>query len=129
MIYRILADGVLVAHFGFALFAVLGGLLVMRYPRVLRFHFPVLLWAVMVEWADLTCPLTPLEDFLRRRGGEAGYSDGFLEHWVAQLLYPENLTLELRYALGLVLITVNLVVYGLVILDRRRRAATACAKK
>jgi hypothetical protein len=125
MIYRMLADGVLVVHFAFALFAALGGLLVLRYPRALRLHLPVLLWAVVVEWADWTCPLTPLENFLRRLGGEAGYSGGFVEHLVSQVLYPENLTLELRYVLGLLLIAVNLGIYGLVIFDRRRRAATA----
>jgi hypothetical protein len=123
MIYRMLADGVLVAHFAFALFAALGGLLVLRHPRAVRLHLPVLLWAVIVEWADWTCPLTPLENFLRHLGGEAGYSGGFVEHFVSQVLYPENLTLELRYVLGLFLISVNLAIYGFVILDRRRRAA------
>jgi hypothetical protein len=125
MIYRMLADGVLIAHFAFALFAALGGLLVLRHPQAMRLHLPVLLWAVIVQWADWTCPLTPLENFLRHVGGEAGYSGGFVEHVVSQVLYPENLTLELRYVLGLLLITVNLAIYGFVILNRRRAARTA----
>ncbi|MDB5771326.1 MAG: putative rane protein, partial [Burkholderia sp.] len=52
MIYRVLADAVLLAHLAFALYAVLGGILVLRYPRTVRLHLPVLLWAIIVEWAN-----------------------------------------------------------------------------
>ena len=74
----------------------------------------------MIEWADWVCPLTPLENFLRERGGEAGYARGFVEHYVALLLYPENLTIELRYLLGLGLVVANLIIYGYVFLARRQ---------
>jgi hypothetical protein len=122
MIYRVLADAVLIAHLAFALYAVLGGILVLRYPRTVRLHLPVLLWAIIVEWANWTCPLTPLENHLRLMGGEAGYSGGFIEHMISLVLYPESLTLELRYILGSVLITVNLAIYGYVVFGKRRRA-------
>jgi hypothetical protein len=122
MIYRVLADAVLIAHLAFALYAVLGGILVLRYPRTVRLHLPVLLWAIIVEWANWTCPLTPLENHLRLMGGEAGYSGGFIEHMISLVLYPEILTLELRYILGSVLITVNLAIYGYMVFGKRRRA-------
>jgi hypothetical protein len=122
MVYRVLADAVLIAHLAFALYAVLGGILVLRYPRTVRLHLPVLLWAIIVEWANWTCPLTPLENHLRLMGGEAGYSGGFIEHLISLVLYPESLTLELRYILGSVLITVNLAIYGYVVFGKRRRA-------
>ena len=121
MIYRIAADCVLLLHLAFTLFAVLGGLLVLRRPSLLWLHLGAVFWGVVIEWADWICPLTPLENFLRERGGEAGYAGGFIEHYVVRFLYPESLTIELRYLLGGGLIAVNLLIYGYVFLARRRK--------
>ncbi|HIJ90525.1 MAG: DUF2784 domain-containing protein [Desulfobulbaceae bacterium] len=121
MIYRIAADCILLLHLAFTLFAVLGGLLVLRRPGLVRLHLAAVFWGVVIEWADWICPLTPLEIFLRQRGGEAGYTGGFIEHYVAMILYPENLTIELRYLLGLGLVAANLIIYGYVFLIRRRK--------
>jgi hypothetical protein len=121
MLYRIAADSILLFHLAFTLFAVLGGLLVLRRPALLRLHLGAVLWGVVIELADWICPLTPLENFLRERGGEEGYAGGFIEHYVARFLYPENLTIELRYLLGGGLIAVNLLIYGYIFLARRRR--------
>lgn len=120
MTYRFLADLVLFLHAAFVAFALFGGLGVRRYPRLLWLHLPALLWGVAVQWADWICPLTPLENHLRRLGGEAGYAGGFIEHLLSKLLYPEFLTLELRYALGLILVAVNVLVYARVIGKRIR---------
>ncbi|MFH2124220.1 MAG: DUF2784 domain-containing protein [Pseudomonadota bacterium] len=120
MIYRIAADAILLLHLSFTLFTILGGLLVLRRPSLLGVHLAAVFWGVVIEWADWICPLTPLEKLLRERGGEAGYAGGFIEHYVTLLLYPDNLTIELRYLLGMALITVNLIIYGYVFLARRR---------
>ena len=127
MLYRLLADLVLVLHLAFALFALFGGVLILRYPKLLRIHLPALLWGVAVQWADWICPLTPLENYLRRLGGEAGYPGGFVEYFVLKVLYPENLSLDLRYALGLALIVVNAAVYLYVVIIQRLRARNARA--
>jgi len=111
MVYRLLADLVLVLHLAFVVFALFGGLLALRRPAVLWLHLPALLWGVVVQWADWICPLTPLENHLRVLGGESGYAGGFIEHWLQKLLYPDNLTLELRYVIGLALLAVNAAVY------------------
>jgi len=121
MIYRIAADCVLLLHLAFTLFAVLGGLLVLRRPSLLWLHLGAVFWGVVIELADWICPLTPLENFLRERGGEAGYAGGFIEHYVDLFLYPENLPVKLRYLLGLGLVAVNLIIYGYVFLARRRK--------
>ncbi|MBU2537313.1 MAG: DUF2784 domain-containing protein [Proteobacteria bacterium] len=121
MIYRIGADAILLLHLAFTLFTVLGGLLVLRRPSLLWVHLIAVLWGVVIEWADWICPLTPLENALRVRGGEAGYSGGFIEHYVSLVLYPENLTIELRYLLGMGLVAVNLIIYGYIFLMRRRK--------
>lgn len=119
MPYRLLADLVLTLHFAFVAFALFGGLLVLRRPRIAWLHLPVLAWGVLVQWADWICPLTPLENHFRMRGGEAGYESGFIEHYLTLLLYPDNLTLELRYILGTVLLIVNVAIYACLILRKR----------
>lgn len=125
MISRIAADCVLLLHLAFTLFAVLGGLLVLRRPSLLWLHLGAVFWGVVIELADWICPLTPLENFLRERGGEAGYAGGFIEHYIGLILYPENLTIELRYLLGLGLVAVNLLIYGYIFWIRRRRKPLA----
>lgn len=119
MLYAILADIVLIFHFAFVAFALFGGLLVLRFPRAWCLHLPALFWGIAVEWADWICPLTPLENALRLRAGQAGYDNGFVEYWIAAILYPLNLTPGLRYLLGLVLLALNAAVYARVLSVRR----------
>ena len=120
MNYILLANLVLVAHLAFVVFALLGGVLVLRYRKVLWLHLPALAWGVFVEWSGRVCPLTPLENHFLRLGGEAGYTGGFIEHLVARVLYPDDLTPGLRYVLAALLIAVNVTVYSFVIVRRRR---------
>lgn len=120
MLYRLLADLVVVVHFGFVLFVVLGGLLALRWPRAAWLHLPAALWGAGIEFAAGICPLTPLENHLRRLGGEAGYSGGFVEHYVLPVLYPDGLTRGVQLGLGVFVLLLNLAVY--VIVWRRRNA-------
>lgn len=126
MLFRGLADLVLVAHMAFVLFVVLGGLLALRRPWMARVHLPVALYGAAVEYVGFTCPLTPLEVWLRRRGGAAGYEGGFIEHYVTAALYPAGLTREMQVVLGTGLLVVNAVVYAVVL--RRRRAVVRRAR-
>ena len=121
MLYQFLADAVVVLHLGFVAFVVLGGLLALRWPHAAWMHLPAAVWGAWVEFAGWICPLTPLENWLRRQsGGGAGYSAGFVEHYVIPVLYPAALTRELQWALGGIVVAVNVAVYG-VILWRARR--------
>jgi Protein of Unknown function (DUF2784) len=119
MLYRVLADAVLVAHFAFALFALLGGTLALRWRRAAWLHIPTFAWGVLVQLANWECPLTPLENYFRRLGGEAGYAGGFVEHYVSAFLYPEHITPAFRFVLGLFLLFTNLVAYSFVIYSAR----------
>ncbi|HEX2717671.1 MAG TPA: DUF2784 domain-containing protein [Gemmatimonadaceae bacterium] len=119
MIFRILADAVLVAHFGFVLFVVLGGLLALRWPRVAWVHVPVALYGALIELVGFVCPLTPLENHFRRLGGEAGYAGGFIDHYITPTLYPEGLARDAQLVLGVSVLALNVAVYG--IWWRRRR--------
>ncbi|SCV01977.1 conserved membrane hypothetical protein [Cupriavidus necator] len=116
-----LADLVLIVHALFILFVVAGGLLLFRWPRVAWLHLPAAVWGVAVEWMGWFCPLTPLENLLRRAAGQAGYSGGFIQHYLLPLIYPAGLTPAVQLWLGLVVLVVNVVVYAL--WWRRRRAA------
>ena len=84
----LLADLLVLFHATFVLFVVAGGLLVLKWPRLAWLHIPCALWGVLIEFGGWICPLTPLENTLRQRAGEAGYSGGFVEHYVLHVLYP-----------------------------------------
>lgn len=120
MIYRSLADLVLVVHLAFVLFVVLGGLLVLRWRWVALLHVPAAIWGILIEYTGGICPLTPLENSLRRLGGEAGYAGGFIQHYIQPVLYPSGLTRGTQIVLGSLALLVNLVAYGLVIARSRR---------
>ena len=122
MLDRFFADAVVVFHLLFIAFAVAGGLLVLHWRRLVWLHLPVVAWAVLVEVMSWPCPLTPLENHFRRRGGEAGYPGGFVEHYIWPVIYPEGLTDRTQFFIGGFVFVVNVAAYG-VILGRRRRAA------
>jgi hypothetical protein len=111
MSYRLLADLVLVVHAAFVVFVMLGGLAVLRWPRLAWVHLPAAIWGAGIEFAGGICPLTPLENHWRRLAGEQGYAGGFVEHYVMAALYPEGLTRGLQIALGLAVLAVNAAVY------------------
>jgi hypothetical protein len=111
-LYGFLADLVVGLHFLFVLFVVFGGLLVLRWLRVAYLHVPAAIWGAVIEFAGWVCPLTPLENWLRGQTGSAGYSGGFIEHYILPVLYPSALTRGVQVLLGLAVITVNLAVYA-----------------
>lgn len=118
MIHRLLADAVVVLHFGFILFVAAGGLLVLRWPRLMWLHLPAAGWGSLIEFFGWICPLTPLENRLRVLGGEAGYPGGFIETYLTPAIYPEGLTYRHQVLLGIAVVAVNSLFYG--ILARRR---------
>jgi len=118
---RFLADAVVLLHLGFVLFAIGGGLLLTRWPRIAWLHLPALAWGVLLEFNGWICPLTPLENALRLRAGQAGYAGGFVEHYLLPLLYPAGLTVSLQWGLGTALLLFNALVYGAWWWRRRRR--------
>ena len=111
MLARFLADLVLILHLLFVAFVVLGGLLALRYRWAPWLHVPCLAWGATVEFTGWICPLTPLENQLRRAGGEAGYSGSFIEHYLLPVLYPDALTRDTQFVLGAALVLINAVVY------------------
>lgn len=121
-----MADAVVLVHLGFILFVLFGGLLALRWPRAAWLHIPAAAWGAAVELGGRVCPLTPLENSLRRASGAAGYPGGFVEHYVIPLIYPGALTRELQLILGAGVILLNVGVYVFVWRKwRTRRTLTA----
>lgn len=118
--YRILADTVMLVHFAFVAFVVFGGLLVLKWRKVAWLHVPLLLYGATLELVGWVCPLTPLEQDLRRAAGGAGYEGGFIDHYLVPVIYPEGLTRPIQIALGLAVLAVNAAAY-LVVWRRHRR--------
>ena len=117
----LLADLVVVVHLAFVLFVAVGGLLVLRWPRVAWLHLPAAAWGVFVEFAGWICPLTPLENALRVRAGASAYTGTFVDRYLLPLLYPAGLTRPTQLALGLFALSINVVVYTLVLRRSLRR--------
>lgn len=117
---RLLADTVVVLHLAFVAFVVLGGLLVLRRPRLAWLHLPAAVWGAWVEFAGWICPLTPLENWLRQRGGEAAYTTSFVERYLMPVLYPSALSRELQWTLGAFVVIVNAAIYVTAVRRRRR---------
>jgi hypothetical protein len=126
MPHRLLADAVLLLHFGFLAFVVCGVLLAWRWPRMAWLHLPALVWGVYVVLAGEICPLTPLENALREAGGVSAYENSFIEHYLLPLIYPGVVQgptgRALQIGLGLALLLFNAGVYALLWQRRRRRA-------
>ena len=122
--YHSIADLLVVFHFAFIVFVVLGGFLVLKWRRIAILHIPCVMWGALIELKGWICPLTPIENHFREAAGAAGYTGGFIDHYVMPLVYPEGLTREMQIAFGIVVISVNLFVYGLVLVNRSKRKDT-----
>ena len=108
---RILAGAVVAIHLAFVLFVALGGLLVWRWRRLAWAHLPAVAWGAWIELSGGICPLTPLENFLRSRGGEASYSGDFVGHYLLPVLYPEGLSRGVQAALAAGVLVLNALLY------------------
>jgi len=114
MLARVLADATVALHFAFILFVVFGGALVWRRTAWAWLHVPAVAWVAWLEFTQAICPLTPLENALRARAGDAGYAGGFIQHYLEPLIYPGGLTPGIQMVLGALVVAINVVVYALV---------------
>jgi hypothetical protein len=122
MTARLAADAVVLVHLAFIVFVVLGGFLAWRDPRWAFAHLPAAAWGAYAELTATICPLTPLENALRREAGTQGYDGGFVEHYLIPLVYPAGLTPRHQLAIGLALVALNVAVYAGAARRARRRA-------
>jgi len=123
--YAFLADAVLLLHGLFIVWVVAGSAAVCWRPWWAGVHLPALAWGTWISFSGTICPLTPLEQSLRRAAGQAGYEGGFIERYLTAAIYPDGLTSSHQAVLGALVLAINLVGYGLAWrrAARRRRLA------
>jgi hypothetical protein len=115
-----MADLVVLLHFLFVLFVVCGGALALWWPRIIWLHVPAVLWGAWIEFSGGICPLTPLENELRRAQGQAAYEGDFIAHYILPVLYPGGLTRTHQLVLGALALLLNVVIYAAVFGRPRR---------
>ncbi len=112
MLFQILADLVVIIHFAFVIFVVGGGLFALKWRKAIFLHLPAAIWGALIEFAGWICPLTPLENWLRRQGGARDYPGDFVNHYIMPILYLQGLTRGVQVVLGMLVIVINIVIYG-----------------
>jgi Protein of Unknown function (DUF2784) len=110
------ADFILVIHFLFVVFTLFGGFLVLIENLVLFIHLPCVLWSSIVNLANWTCPLTPLEKNLRTQAGQQAFSGTWTQNYVEPLVRPLGMPRRLELIAGVSVIVWNVLVYGIVFL-------------
>ena len=125
MIYRILADLVVIFHLLFIIFALLGGLLLIWRSFIVFLHIPAVLWVSVLSFKGWICPLTPLENQLRQAAGDEGYPGGFVEHYLIPVIYPPALNFDVQILLGITALVINIVIYAFVYYWYKRRQSRA----
>lgn len=112
MMYRLGAEAVLLAHLAFILFALLGAAFTLWRRWMPLIHLPAALWGSYVELSGRVCPLTWLENSLRIKAGQSGYAESFVEHYLLAIIYPAGLTRDIQIVLAVLVIAINLAIYG-----------------
>jgi len=120
MYYRLFAELVVITHFAFVVFVVLGGFLIFAWRKAIWLHIPAVLWSAWIELSGGICPLTPLENWLWIKAGQASYPNDFVGNYILPLIYPEGLTRAKQLILATIVIFVNILVYGYIFLIRNQ---------
>ncbi len=121
MPYRLIADLLVSLHLLFIVMVVLGGFLVLRWPKLAWLHVPVVIWGFLVELMGWICPLTPLEQKMRLAAGDGNYTGGFIEHYLEPLIYPGGMTASTRMTLAALVLVINAAIYLRLWQKRRTR--------
>jgi hypothetical protein len=111
MLYRVLADAMVLLHFLWIVFLIFGAFLGVRYRVAKYLHIGGMAFAVWIQIFDWFCPFTHLEVWLRQRQDPTlGYGGSFIIYYVERLVYIE-LSRNLILAFTVVLIAFNAWMY------------------
>ena len=113
--YEVAANLTLIVHFVFIIFVVFGALLFLVSTKIIYVHVPALIWGIYIEFTHSVCPLTYLENWFLQKANLTTYSEGFIQNYLVLIVYPKNLTEDLQTYLAIVLIVINMIMYGLII--------------
>jgi hypothetical protein len=98
--YRLLAELVMLLHFGFLAYVALGGFPAWRRPRLIVPHVAAAVWGAVSATVGIPCPLTAWEDAARRTAGAQGLARGFIDTYLTGVVHPQEhlLTAQLLVA-------------------------------
>jgi len=111
MFYNLSANLLLVLHFMFICFVLVGAFLLLKWPRIIYLHLPAIIWGILIEAKGWICPLTPLEQWLRFQAGQSGYQTGFIEYYLLPIIYPSALTRNIQIGFAILVFLLNLSIY------------------
>jgi hypothetical protein len=96
-IYRLIADVVVLVHLSYVAFVLVAALailvgMVFHWPWIRNFwfrtiHLVMVALVVIQSVLGILCPLTTLENYLRRKAGVADYPGSFVGYWAHELLF------------------------------------------
>ena len=117
MYYELCANLTLAIHFAFIVFVIFGALILFVSIKIAFIHIPSVIYGAYIQLSHSIsiCPLTYLENWFLRKAGMKSYSNSFIEQYLIPIVYPDNLTVELQFYLGFLLILTNIVIYVLAI--------------
>lgn len=121
MYLRLAADAILLCHLAFILFAIFGGAFAVRWHWAPALHLPAVAWAIFVELTGRICPLTYIENSLRLRAGQSGYTGDFIQHYLIAVIYPSGLTRHIQFMLAVAVAVINIAIYGWIVFRWRKR--------
>ena len=119
--YELFANLTLIIHLIFILFVIFGGLLFFIFSKIIYIHLPALLWGIYIELTNSVCPLTYLENWFLHKGELTTYSNDFINNYLFPIIYPEGLTTDIQTYIGITLIVINILIYGLIFKNLKKR--------
>ena len=106
---------VVVLHFAFIGYVVIGGFLALRWRRTIWLHMAAVIWGMAIATKRVDCPLTWLERWARARAGMAPLPpDGFIAHYITGVIYPVG------WVVGVQLVSFAVVALSWALYFRRR---------
>jgi hypothetical protein len=120
MLYRLIADGLLLIHFCYILFVIFGGLLILRWRDIWKIHLPAVLWGFLVQFFVWICPLTSWENHFRELGGESGYQNGFIDYFLTSIIYID-INPYFHMIMAVLLLSLNLSIYYKIFINGNRQ--------
>ena len=113
--YELAANLTLIIHFAFILFVIFGALLFFITTKIIFIHIPAFIWGSYIELTHSICPLTYLENWFLHKANLTTYSEGFIQNYLVPIVYPTSLSKDLQLHLGITLLVINIIIYGLII--------------
>ncbi|MBU2648122.1 DUF2784 domain-containing protein [bacterium] len=126
MHYQFLASGLVILHFLFVGFVIIGGVFCFKWQKMIWVHLPAVAWSITIECSGWICPLTPLENYFRLKAGASAYNVDFISYYLLPILYPASLTRNIQYLLGFAVLLVNVLVYGILFRVHRQQKKNHC---